>query len=268
MQTEIVHVEESGDTSTGIEATEAQLTSRICELWRVHVKANIAIGETREGLKRIRIQLSRRLHELKGILSRPGRGGEWSAFLASSGIPRSTADRLVRAHEGTLTPKSENCTTGATDEPIEATIQRQVRTLWPRMSQVLTTRESVEMFITEFRAIAERSIAVDTDNLSSAHEALVSEPGVGDRRGEGVPPTLSSMTASANPAEQENQILAVTQAAALVHGSTLAQPAHFSSPFLKGTDGGNTLNHAQRSRARARLRSCRRKEELAFELGF
>jgi hypothetical protein len=123
------------------------------------------------------------------------------------------------------------------------------------------------MFIAELRTTAERSVAVDTDAMSSAQVPLVNETGRNEEFGDGVPRIFSGMTPKANPVEQQNQIPLTTQAEALLPGSTSAQPAHFSSQFLRETNGGNTLNHMQRSRARARLRSIRRKEELAFELG-
>lgn len=266
MQTETARVEESGEAAAGIDLTEARLTSRISELWQVHIEAQSAIHKTRDGLKVIRIHLGRRLHELKAVLSRPGRGGEWSAFLASSGIPRSTADRLVRSHEGTLTCASENCSTGATDEPIDATVRRKAESLWPRLSRLLTTSESFEMFISDLRTAAEKTLVMDANAKIPAEAAHVAESEEGEKLCERVLPTVSSLAATATAADPENQIPLAAQPEALLHGSTSVQQAHFSSSFLRETNGGNNLNHTQRSLVRARLRSIRRKEELTFEL--
>lgn len=250
----------------GIDPVEVQLKRKITELWQVHSKANTAISKTREGLKLIRIHLGRRLYELKGLLSRPGRDGLWSSFLAAQGIPRSTADRLVRSHEQTLARTGASCTTGATDESIDVAIQRQVRSLWSRLSKLLTTPNSVEMFVTELRATAERSLASNIEAESSAPVALMNEAGVNKEFADGGPIIFSGMTPKTNAVEHESQILATQQAEAPLPGSTLARPALFTSSFLKETNGGNTVNHKQRSRARAQLRSVRRQEERLFGL--
>ena len=122
----------------------------------------------RDELKHIRTNLSHRLHELKVVLSRPGRAGAWSSFLASQKIPRSTADRLVRTHEKTLNPDGENCATEQISEPPEVTVRRCFHALWPKLSRVLTTRESVELFITELRRTADKSFGVEAEASSSS----------------------------------------------------------------------------------------------------
>ena len=136
-------------------------------------------------------------------------------------------------------------------------------------ARVLTTAQSVELFIAQIRTTAEKTLAVANDSLSSAHEALVSDPGVVKRLGDRVPPIYSSAVTTANSAEQENQVTVATQcqkAEPSLRESTSARQAHFSSQFLRETNVGNNINHEQRSRARAQQRSMRRKKELAFEL--
>ena len=95
------------------------------------------------------------------MLSRPGRGGAWSSFLESQRIPRSTADRLVRGYEKTITVEGENCANEQIPEPTEVYRPSVRYALWPRLSRILTTRESVEMFIGELRHIADKSFGVD-----------------------------------------------------------------------------------------------------------
>jgi ABC-type hemin transport system substrate-binding protein len=89
-------------------SSEAELVNEVGELWQVHNKAKTSLHQTRDELKRIRTDLSERLHAIKCVLVRPGRGGAWSSFLQSQTIPRSTADRLVRRHEKTTMADGKN----------------------------------------------------------------------------------------------------------------------------------------------------------------
>jgi hypothetical protein len=66
---------------TDIDSAEAELTNEIGKLWQVHTEAQTSVRKSRDELKLIRTSLSRKLHELKAVLSRPGRGGAWSSFL-------------------------------------------------------------------------------------------------------------------------------------------------------------------------------------------
>jgi hypothetical protein len=140
-------------------SSEAQLVNEVGELWQVHDKAKTSLHQTRDELKRIRTDLSERLHALKHLLSRPGRGGAWSSFLQAQKIPRSTADRLVRGHEKTTMPDGKNSADEQISEPTEVAVRRYVRALWPRLTKVLTTSEAVEVFIVELRFTAEKSFA-------------------------------------------------------------------------------------------------------------
>ncbi len=137
---------------------EELLTTEISTLWQVHTQVQGALRKTRDELRLIRYSLAHRLHELKAILARPGRGGAWSSFLESQQIPRSTADRLVRFHEKTLGVEDANCTTEQTTAPNEAKIHRYFYGLWPKLQKVLSTREAVETFVTELRGAAEKCV--------------------------------------------------------------------------------------------------------------
>jgi hypothetical protein len=138
---------------------EAQLANEVGELWHVHNKAKTSLHQTRDELKRIRINLSHRLHQLKAVLSKPGRGGAWSSFLVSQTIPRSTADRLVRAHERKISAEPDSCTGEHISEPTEVVVNRYVRALWPKLSKVLTSPEAVRVFVAELNRMAERWFA-------------------------------------------------------------------------------------------------------------
>jgi hypothetical protein len=164
---------------------------------------------------------------------------------------------------------SESCTTGSTPDPIEVTVRKRVHALWPKLKKILTTSQSIELFIAELRATAERSIAVNNAAMTSAQESRVAEAGVNEELGDRVPLIFPGMTSKANRREHENRTLVSTQypdAEPSLRESTLAPLAHFSSYFLRQSNGGNTFNHEQRSRARARQRSIRRREELTYEL--
>jgi hypothetical protein len=136
------------------ELNEPQLIGEISDLWQVHTQTQGALRKSREDIKQIRADLAKRLHELKAVLSRPGRGGAWSSFLETQKIPRSTADRLVRGHEKATTVQEGNCPGEQISEPDEVVVRRYCRALWPRLSRVLTSTRLVELFINELRHTA------------------------------------------------------------------------------------------------------------------
>jgi hypothetical protein len=112
------------EASITSELEEPQLVGEIADLWRIHGQTQGTLKKSREEIKRIRADLSERLHQLKAVLSRPGRGGAWSSFLGAQKIPRSTADRLVRGHEKMIAVKEGNCTTEQIS--VSATIHKPV----------------------------------------------------------------------------------------------------------------------------------------------
>lgn len=140
------------EISPAADSGEAQLTYEVGALWQAHAQAQTTLTKSRQEMKVIRDDLSCRLYELKSVLSRPGRGGTWSRFLATGKIPRSSADRLVRAHEKTLAPQAGNCASEQISESVEVTVRKYLHASWPRMSRVLTSPELVEVFIAELRS--------------------------------------------------------------------------------------------------------------------
>jgi hypothetical protein len=136
---------------------EAQLTKEVGVLWQVHSQAQISLSKSRGEMKVIRADLSQHLHQLKAALSKPGRGGAWSSFLAMEKIPRSSADRLVRTHERTLAPQAGNCVTEHISEPAEVKVRRYVHAVWPKLSRILTTPSLVELFVDELQRRADKS---------------------------------------------------------------------------------------------------------------
>lgn len=136
------------------EHDERQLIGEISDLWQIHAQTQGALRKSREEIKQIRTDLSKRLHELKAVLSRPGRGGAWSSFLESQKIPRSTADRLVRGHEKASTVQEGNCPSEQIPEPKDVVVRRYCRGLWPKLSKVLTNTDLMEIFVAELRLTA------------------------------------------------------------------------------------------------------------------
>jgi hypothetical protein len=165
------------DPSLPDDPDEKHLTEEIGQLWKAHAKAQGNVRLNRDELKLIRTNLALHLRDLKLVLSRPGRGGAWSSFLAAQKIPRSTADRLVRGYEKTLGADGKNRTTEHINEPTEVAVGRYLRGLWPRLRRVLTTRESVDLFIAILRETAEKSFAANGESSESPEpEDLSADP--------------------------------------------------------------------------------------------
>jgi hypothetical protein len=151
---------------TASDCDEPQLLGEISDLWQIHAQTQGTLKKSREDIKRIRADLSERLHQLKAVLSRPGRGGAWSSFLGAQKIPRSTADRLVRGHEKTIAVKEGNCTTEQISEPDEVVVRRYCRGLWPKLSKLLTNTDLMEIFVAELRLIAKSTFDPVSQNAA------------------------------------------------------------------------------------------------------
>jgi hypothetical protein len=127
--------------------TEARLAQEISELWSSHVRLSGTRRATSKELRQIRARLSERLHAMKSLLARPGRGGEWRGWLRERRIPRSTADRLVARYAETLGIENGNAPTGAIPDPPEDSAERLARSVWQRFRKILATDDSVFRFI-------------------------------------------------------------------------------------------------------------------------
>jgi hypothetical protein len=133
---------------------ETQLTNQISSLWTEHTRLNSDRKATAVELRQIRATLAERLYEMKSLLSRPGRGGEWRGWLRERGIPRSSADRLVVRHGETLGIENGNVLTGAISNPSEDTAEKVAKDVWLRFRKVLATDESVIQFIASVAELA------------------------------------------------------------------------------------------------------------------
>lgn len=208
-----------GTTQSDDTAVETQLTEEISTLWADHVRLSADRKTTAKELRRIRASLAERLHEMKNLLSHPGRGGEWRGWLRERGIPRSTADRLCARHAETLgSDNEENVPSGAIPEPAKPTAEKLAETVWQSIKKVLATGDSVVDFIACIARISgvpyeEREIGLmifypvpkAADELSSSASA----PG---------PVPQPSDDASGNTGEQAAETVMATPATEVLAG--------------------------------------------------
>jgi hypothetical protein len=166
--TETVSTVQTLDVTAIDNSSEHELTNEVAGLWLSHNETKTSLHHTRDELKRIRTDLSQKLYDLKAVLSRPGRGGAWSSFLVSQDIPRSSADRLVRGHAKTISTDPDSCSGDQIiPETNEVVVHRYARAIWPKLSRILNTRESVQLFTSELHRISEKSFS-DMRSVSSA----------------------------------------------------------------------------------------------------
>ena len=129
------------DIESGI---ETHLTEEVSILWNEHTRIAGQKKTSTAELRLLRAKLAERLYEVKSLLSRRGRGGQWRGWLASVGIARSTADRLAERHGESLG--------GIANVPSEAsTPEEQVKALlnsmMPRLRRVLVSPEMANRFV-------------------------------------------------------------------------------------------------------------------------
>jgi len=159
MQNETLPAADAITNPTIVGPNEAQLINEVHSLWDMHIQGQTSLRKNREELRSVRADLSLRLHVLKAVLSRPGRAGAWSSFLNAHMIPRSSADRLVRAHEKALSAEGNNRSSEHIVEALEITVQKYVHALWPKLSRILTTPALVELFISELTCRVNKSFS-------------------------------------------------------------------------------------------------------------
>jgi hypothetical protein len=133
---------------------ETQLDQEISTLWSDHVRLSAGRRATSKELRQIRARLAERLHEMKSLLSRPGRGGQWRSWLRERKIPRSTADRLVSRYAEALCGGDGNVLSEAIPDSPEDSAERLARSVWQRIGKLLTTGESILRFIGCFAEIS------------------------------------------------------------------------------------------------------------------
>jgi len=126
---------------------ETKLAQEIEQLWSVHSQAQTVFGRTKEELRALRLELGRRLYEMKSLLACPGRAGQWSKFLSAQRIPRASADRYARRYEVNLNPPVEIASTEAIQDSADETARKILQSIWPRLRQHLTDSETAYQFV-------------------------------------------------------------------------------------------------------------------------
>jgi hypothetical protein len=127
---------------------ENKLHSEILSLWMSHQMGKGVVKNSKEELRALRLDLGKKLYEMKTILARTGRGGGWAGYLRANGLPRATANRLVDRHETYLQPETKRLNE-AIRETTADDVRRLVNSLLPRLRRVLTTPAWMEWFLVE-----------------------------------------------------------------------------------------------------------------------
>jgi hypothetical protein len=128
-------------------AFETKLTQEIAQLWSVHSHAQSVLGRTKEELCVLRLELGRRLYDMKLRLACPGRGGQWRKFLSAQRIPRATADRYAKSYEIALNPPAEIASSEAIQDSADETARKILQSIWPRLRRHLTDPETAYQFV-------------------------------------------------------------------------------------------------------------------------
>jgi hypothetical protein len=131
---------------------ETALADEIKELWSSQKRKSASLRRSRVELETLRNGLAERLHTYKDLLVRTGRNGKWSEFLRQENIPRATADRYVEKWKLSKSPKTEKRLTEAFPAPSKEEIARMVKKLTPKLERVLTTPDSVALFMADLAA--------------------------------------------------------------------------------------------------------------------
>jgi hypothetical protein len=160
MNTDVMNATESLAADFTPEAMDSQneLGEAITNLWVAHANAKIAARATKDELRVLRANLGQQLSEMKKLLAKPGRAGQWSSFLEERQIPRATADRLVARHQRSLNSDANRLTEPIT-EPTEEEVQKLFTSVWPKFRRTLRSRQSLAVFIDLLNSHHERGEA-------------------------------------------------------------------------------------------------------------
>jgi hypothetical protein len=125
---------------------ETLLNVQIAELWQTHETYRSILRQESRTFRGLRDELGERLAEMKKMLARPGRAGEWCSWLRQRHIPRATADRLIKKHEQKLHPEN-NCLNDAIVEPTQEDIEKLLNSMLPKLRKILRTPSSKNCFM-------------------------------------------------------------------------------------------------------------------------
>jgi len=128
-------------------SVEATLRQDIASLWSAHQDGKAIAKRTKAELKELRRNLGERLYQMKALLARTGRGGQWTSYLKAHRIPRTSADRWAHDHEESLNPGSTNCPSGAISTPTQGDVKKFFNRLLPQLRKVLTSQQAAFDFV-------------------------------------------------------------------------------------------------------------------------
>ena len=177
---------------------ETQLAQEISTLWVENTRLSADRKATAMELRQIRASLADSLHEMKSLLSRPGRGGQWRSWLREKGINRSTADRLCDRHAETLCNHEEDAPNRAIAESAAMTAENLARVVWSRFRKVLATEESVIQFIGRIVELAGLGHEQRAEGLMIFHAV--------PKAAEGLPTTAPAIDPVPQPSEKVSVI--------------------------------------------------------------
>jgi len=179
-------------------AVEMQLTEEINTLWSDHVRLSANRRVTGKELRQIRASLAERLHEMKSLLSRPGRGGEWRGWLRERGIPRSSADRLCARHGETLGIENGIAPCEAISNSQDEGAEKLAKSVWQRFRKTLATGEVVIDFIDRIAELA------GVGHEQRAEGLLIFKPA--PRAAEELPATAPTVDPAPQPSDEVTAI--------------------------------------------------------------
>ena len=125
---------------------EATLSAEITKLLTDRKNGNASVRRTRAEMRSLRLTLAEKLHSMKALLARTGRGSGWAKYLRLQHLPVTTADRYVAQHEASLAPPAEKDPTGELPTPTVDEVRQLAKNMLPKVSRLLSTQELVYEF--------------------------------------------------------------------------------------------------------------------------
>jgi|HubBroStandDraft_1064217.scaffolds.fasta_scaffold46702_1 hypothetical protein len=169
----------------------------IASLWSAHQNAKNVARATNEELRVLRANLGQQLSEMKKLLVKSGRSGQWSGFLREHQIPRATGDRLVARHLRSLNPES-NLLTEPICEPTQEEIETLFKSILPRLQRILKTPRSIYRFVSLLTSRYECGEATDRGIMVLAPAALTICPESSDEGCFGEPEVCAAAVVGAD----------------------------------------------------------------------
>jgi hypothetical protein len=134
---------------------EATLTGSIERLWLIDKDNKSSLTRSRQEMTENRVELAKHLVELKTLLGGRGRDGAWLPFLRRVGIPRSTAEGLVKRH---MAGSPRGNAPGVLLTVTKEDIPKLLKAIRPKLAHV-STREIADHFVHQLVVMLDEQIA-------------------------------------------------------------------------------------------------------------